>query len=79
MALERLEWLYDDIECFTEDEPRLQKLFVKVDEFITYIRNNYANIPNYGERYTYGETISTAFVESTVNQIISKRLSKSNK
>ena len=76
MALERLEWLYDDIECFSENEPRWQKLFVKVDEFVTYIRNNYANIPNYGERYTYGETISTAFVESTVNQVISKRFVK---
>ena len=76
MALERLDQLYDDIECFTENEPRWQKLFVKVDEFMTYIRNNYANIPNYDERYTYGETISTAFVESTVNQVISKRFVK---
>lgn len=34
------------------------------------------NIPNYGERYCYGETISTAFVESTVNHVISKRMVK---
>jgi len=32
--------------------------------------------PNYGERYFYGECISTAFVESAVNQIISKRFVK---
>jgi hypothetical protein len=33
-------------------------------------------IPNYGERYRYGETISTAFVESTVNEVIAKRMVK---
>jgi hypothetical protein len=33
-------------------------------------------IPNYGDRYRYGETISTAFVESTVNELISKRMVK---
>jgi hypothetical protein len=32
--------------------------------------------PNYGERYRYGERISTGFVESTVNQVISKRFCK---
>jgi hypothetical protein len=31
---------------------------------------------NYGGRGRYGERISTAFVESTVNQIISKRMVK---
>lgn len=30
----------------------------------------------YGERYRYGEKISTAFVESTVNEVISKRMVK---
>ena len=33
-------------------------------------------IPNYDERYRYGETISTAFVESTVNEVISRRMVK---
>jgi hypothetical protein len=31
---------------------------------------------NYGERYRVGERISTGFVESTVNQVISKRFCK---
>ncbi len=47
-----------------------------VREFQSYIENNAAFIPNYGERWRYGETISTAFVESTVNQVISKRMVK---
>jgi hypothetical protein len=33
-------------------------------------------IPNYGERYRQGERNSTGFVESTVNQVISKRSCK---
>jgi hypothetical protein len=31
---------------------------------------------NYGERYRNGERISTGFVESTVNQVVSKRMVK---
>jgi len=33
-------------------------------------------IPNFGERYRQGETISTAFVESTINQVVSRRFVK---
>jgi hypothetical protein len=33
-------------------------------------------MPNYGERYRNGERISTAFAESTVNQLVSKRMVK---
>ena len=43
---------------------------------LTYLRNNDASIPNYGERWRNGEVISTAFAESTVNQVISKRMVK---
>jgi hypothetical protein len=47
-----------------------------VREFDSYLRANAARIPNYGERRRAGEAISTAFVESTVNQVISKRMVK---
>lgn len=40
--------------------------------FHTYIEANRAFIPNYGDRYRRHETISTAFVESTVNYLVSK-------
>src|SRR5262249_4521293 len=33
-------------------------------------------IPNYGDRYRHGETIATAFVQSTVNQVVSRRVVK---
>ncbi len=41
-------------------------------EFNGYIIANENYIVNYGDRYRNGETISTAFVESTVNEVISK-------
>jgi hypothetical protein len=53
-----------------------RKLAKALDEFLTYLRNNDASIPNYGERWRTGEVISTAFAESTVNQVLSKRMVK---
>ena len=53
-----------------------EKLAVGVGEFDIYIRNNQEFIPNFGERCRNGETISTAFVESTINQVVSRRFVK---
>ena len=33
-------------------------------------------IPNYGDKYRYGETIATGFVESTINEVVAKRMAK---
>ena len=52
------------------------KLMNALEDFDTYIKNNSALIPNYSDRYHYGEVISTAFVESTVNELIAKRMVK---
>ena len=40
------------------------------------MHKNVQLIPNYGEKYRFGETISTAFIESTVNEVIAKRMVK---
>ncbi|WP_292991881.1 ISKra4 family transposase [Nitrosomonas sp.] len=54
-----------------------RKKFLKhLDEMDIYIRNNQHLIPNYGEKWRYGETISTAFVESTINEVVTKRMVK---
>lgn len=53
-----------------------EKLAAGLTEFEIYIRNNREFIPNFGERYRQGETISTAFVESTINQVVSRRFVK---
>lgn len=47
-----------------------------VREFGRYIAANKPFTPDHGSRYRSGETISTAFVESTVNQVVSKRFAK---
>ncbi|HEY4993092.1 MAG TPA: ISKra4 family transposase, partial [Nakamurella sp.] len=52
------------------------KLTKAVREFGGYLAANASAIPNYGERRRAGETISTSFVESAVNQVISKRMVK---
>ena len=66
-ALERLADLNWHLDYFTDTYPRFPRLKKAVRKFRTYIENNRAFIPNYGKRYRNGETISTAFVESTVN------------
>jgi hypothetical protein len=65
-----------DVAVATTDDATARKLLRAVEEFHTYIERNRAFIPNYGERYRHGERISTGFVESTVNQVISKRFCK---
>ena len=77
-ALEEIESIEMDLEtaALEGSDEVARKLLKTVGEFHTYIRNNEAFIPNYGERFRQGETISTAFVESTVNQVVSKRMVK---
>ncbi|CAI1148361.1 Uncharacterised protein [Serratia liquefaciens] len=54
----------------------LKSLQKHLDEMFTYIRNNQMMIPNYGEMRWYGEPVSTAFVESTINEVIARRMAK---
>jgi hypothetical protein len=72
-VLEGVQWELEDL---NEEEPASRKIAKSVAEFHTYIRANESFIPNYGDRYRYGEVISTAFVESTVKEVISKRFVK---
>jgi hypothetical protein len=71
--IEDLEW---DLESQEERSERARKLLQAVSEFHHYIETNQHSIPNYGDRYRHSETISTAFAELTVNQVISKRMVK---
>jgi hypothetical protein len=89
--LERLKWflwqgnvfralqIVEELEMDLDVErvsPEQHKLLKAVTEFGGYLRANGAWIPNYGERYRAGDPISSAFVESTVNQVVSKRMVK---
>jgi hypothetical protein len=56
--------------------PEHRKLLKAVRTFETYVTNNRAAIPNYGERYRRGRTTATSFVESAVNQVVSRQCLK---
>jgi hypothetical protein len=75
-ALQRLEDLAMDLGDIGPVTEGLKKLRKAVHEFQGYIAANKPFIPNYGDRYRHGETISTAFAESTVNQVVSRRMVK---
>ena len=89
--LERLKWflwhgnlfralqVVEDLEMDLDTEdagPEQRKLLKAIVEFGGYLRANGAWMPNYGERRRNGEVISSAFVESAVNQVVSKRMVK---
>src|SRR5262249_6152103 len=69
-----------DLLCYLDNEAiagdNRRKLSKALDEFDTYITGNRTLIPNYGERWRNEEAIATGFVESAVNQIVSKRFAK---
>ena len=67
-ALETIEDIEDALDLLSQEGESRRKLVKAVREFRGYIEANQNFIPNYGDRYRHGETISTAFAESTVNQ-----------
>ena len=75
-ALYKIDDIESLIDNFEETYPKFKQLAKAVEEFRTYIVNNGHLIPNYSERYHNGEAIATGFVESTVNQVVSKRFCK---
>jgi hypothetical protein len=77
-ALQQLRFVEGDLEAtaYESDDAIAWKLCKAVQEFTTYIEHHGGFIPNYGERYRNGERISTGFVESTVNYVVSKRMVK---
>jgi hypothetical protein len=75
-ALGKIDDLEASIEPFRETYARFTPLVKAVSKLRTYIVNNRHVIPNYGERYRHGEPIATGFVESTVNEVVSKRFCK---
>src|SRR5271157_2524437 len=75
-ALDTIEDVEDELDLLPKDGESRKKLLKAVREFRGYIEANQNFIPNYGDRYRHGEKISTAFAESAVNQVVSKRMVK---
>src|SRR5262249_89991 len=77
-ALKKLEGLEMDVEsaAFETRHQTARKLLKGIEDLHTYVHRNQRYIPNYGERYRNGERIASGFVESAVNQVVSKRMVK---
>jgi hypothetical protein len=68
-------WIWKSAAFEAKNEPA-RKLLKGIEELHTYVERNRELIPNYGERYRNGERIASGFVESAVNQVVSKRMVK---
>jgi hypothetical protein len=75
-ALGKIDDLESAIESFEGTYARYAGLVQALSALRTYIVHNLHWIPNDGERYRNGEPIATGFVESTVNEVVSKRFCK---
>jgi len=75
-ALTRAEQLAADVAALDSRYPKLKRLVKATAGLATYIANNTTAIPDYSARWFNGERISTAFVESTVNLVVSRRFAK---
>jgi hypothetical protein len=75
-ALSRARELADDVAALASGYPGLTRLVKATAGLATYIGNNIAAITDYAARWDHGEIISTAFAESTVDLVISRRFAK---
>jgi hypothetical protein len=75
-ALGKLDDLESAMEPFNETYARFPPLVKALSELRTSIVHNRHVIPNDRERYHHGEAIATGVVESTVNEVVSKRFCK---
>jgi hypothetical protein len=60
----------------TREAPGLARLSRALRDLVLYLKTNRDSLPNYGKRYRADQPISTGWVESTVNEIIAKRMVK---
>jgi hypothetical protein len=54
----------------------LGRLSTALQDLLQHLTANQDSLPNYGQRYRSDPPISTAWVESTVNEVIAKRMVK---
>ena len=65
-----------DAAAFESKDENARKHLKSVEDLHTYVERNREFVPNYGERYRNGEKIASGFVESAINQVVSKRMVK---
>ena len=77
-ALNELQSLEMDLDAavFESKDENARKVLKGVEDLHTYVERNREFVPNYGERYRNGEKIASGFVDSAINQVVSKRIVK---
>jgi hypothetical protein len=75
-ALSKILKLSDMMVSQAKNYSKYVGLIKHISEFFNYINNNINILVNYGERWRQGKRISTSFVESLVNNFVSKRFCK---
>ena len=58
-------------------KPIVRKLKRHVQRLAAYLEVNRDSLPDYAKRYRAGARVASSFVESAVNQLVDKRMSKS--
>jgi hypothetical protein len=76
-TLRHLETLRNWTRSAGDPAPEVQRLRRWASDLLEYLRTNQDSLPNYGERRRAGKPISTGWVESAINEIIAKRMAKS--
>ena len=79
-ALNELQSLEMDLDAavFESKDENARKVLKGVEDLHTYVERKREFVPNYGERYRNGEKIASGFVDSAINQVVSKRIVKNN-
>jgi hypothetical protein len=75
-ALTRAEQMAEAVAALDSGYSGMKRFAKAAAGLATYIANNADAITNYSARWHNGERISTAFVESTVNVVVSRRFAK---
>jgi hypothetical protein len=75
-AVEVLEDPHAELDPAPEATERGRELLRILQESCGSIESTRTFVPHYGDRYRYRLAISTAFIESTINQVVSRRMVK---
>jgi hypothetical protein len=58
------------------DVARIEDAYKRFEELERYVYSNIGSLMDYGQTWREGERVSTANIESTVNQLINQRMCK---
>jgi hypothetical protein len=66
----------NELEAAGHDVARIEDAYKRFEELERYVYSNIGSLMDYGQAWRDGERVSTANIESTVNQLINQRMCK---